>query len=128
MKKEQGTVASAITLETAYSLHQQWKDNLRRAVQTKESIDTSTIDRDDCCDLGKWLYADGQRLYWGMPEFQSLLLHHKEFHLLAGAVAEVINNQQYELAAAYLSQDTQLAQSSEEVATAIRRLEEVMRV
>jgi hypothetical protein len=77
--------------------------------------------------LGKWLYADGQRLYWGRPEFQSLLLHHKEFHLLAGAVAEVINNQQYELAQAYLSQDTQLAQSSEEVATAIRRLEEAMR-
>jgi hypothetical protein len=47
--------------------------------------------------------------------------------LLAGAVAEVINNQQYELAQAYLSQDTQLAQSSEEVATAIRRLEEAMR-
>jgi methyl-accepting chemotaxis protein len=128
MKKEQDTVASAITLEAAYSLHQQWKENLRRAVQTKESIDTSTIGRDDCCDLGKWLYADGQHLYWGRPEFQSLLLHHKEFHLLAGAVAEVINNQQYELAAAYLSQDTQLAQSSEEVATAIRRLEEVMRV
>jgi hypothetical protein len=127
MKKEQGTVDSAITLETAYNLHQQWKENLRRAVQAKESIDTSTIDRDDCCDLGKWLYADGQHLYWGRPEFQSLLLHHKEFHLLAGAVAEVINNQQYELAQAYLSQDTQLTQSSEEVAKAILRLEQAMR-
>ena len=127
MKKEQDTVDGAITLETAYNLHQQWKENLRRAVQAKESIDTSTIDRDDCCDLGKWLYADGQHLYWGRPEFQSLLLHHKEFHLLAGAVAEVINNQQYELAQAYLSQDTQLTQSSEEVAKAILRLEQAMR-
>ena len=123
MKNEQDTVASAITLETAYNLHQQWKENLRHAVQTKESIDTSTIGRDDCCDLGKWLYADGQHLYWGRPEFQSLLLHHKEFHLLTGAVAEVINQKQYALAEAYLSNDTQFAQSSNEVAEAIRRLE-----
>lgn len=127
MKNEQDTVTRAATLETAYNLHQQWKENLRRAVQTKESIDTSTIGQDDCCDLGKWLHADGQTLYWSKPEFQSLLLHHKEFHLLAGAVAEVINNQQYELAEAYLSNDTQLAQSSEEIATAILRLEEAMR-
>ena len=47
--------------------------------------------------------------------------------LLAGAVAEVINNQQYELAEAYLSNDTQLAHSSEEIATAILRLEAATR-
>ncbi|HNV60074.1 MAG TPA: CZB domain-containing protein [Rhodoferax sp.] len=127
MTNEQDTVARTASLETAYDLHQQWKENLRRAVQTKASIDTSTIGRDDCCDLGKWLYADRQNLYWSKPEFQSLLLHHKEFHLLAGAVAEVINNQQYELAEAYLSNDTQLAHSSEEIATAILRLEAATR-
>jgi len=50
-------------------------------------------------------------------------LHHKEFHLLTGAVAEVINQKQYALAEAYLSNDTQLAHSSNEVGEAIRRLE-----
>ncbi len=116
-------MSGVVALESAFDSHQQWKENLRRAVKAKESIDTSVIARDDCCDLGTWLYTDGQKLHWGKPEFQSLLLHHKEFHLLTGAVAEVINQKQYALAEAYLSNDTQFAQSSNEVAAAIRRLE-----
>jgi hypothetical protein len=127
MKPNPDTVSTTPALENAYDLHQQWKENLCRAVKAREPIDTSVIDRDDCCDLGKWLYADAQEILWGRPEFQSLLLHHKEFHLLTGAVAEVINNQQYELAEAYLSHDTQLAHSSGEVGAAIRRLEEALR-
>jgi hypothetical protein len=123
MKQNQEAVTGAVALENAFDSHQQWKENLRRAVKAKESIDTSAIARDDCCDLGKWLYTDGQKHHWGKPEFQSLLLHHKEFHLLTGAVAEVINQKQYALAEAYLSNDTQFAQSSNEVAEAIRRLE-----
>ena len=123
MKQNQEAVTGAVALENAFDSHQQWKENLRRAVNAKESIDTSVIARDDCCDLGQWLYTDGQKLHWGKPEFQSLLLHHKEFHLLTGAVAEVINQKQYALAEAYLSNDTQFAQSSTEVAEAIRRLE-----
>jgi hypothetical protein len=127
MKQNQDAMTSTITLENAFDSHQIWKEKLRRAVQAREPIDTSAIERDDCCDLGKWLYAEGQKLYWGRPEFQSLLLHHREFHLLTGAVAGVINNKQYELAQAYLSHDTQLAHSSIEVGAAIRRLEAALR-
>ncbi len=127
MEHDPDAVASVITLEAALHSHQQWKDRLRRAVRNRELIDTSSIRRDDCCDLGKWLYAGSQQHYWGKPEFQSLLLHHREFHMLTGAVADVINQQQYELAEAYLSNDTQLAQSSSEVGGAIRRLEAALR-
>ena len=123
MKQNLDPMAGTMTLESAYDSHQKWKEQLHGAVKAQETIDTSIIARDDCCDLGQWLYADGQRLHWGKPEFQSLLMHHKEFHLLAGAVAEVINQKQYELAEAYLSNDTQLAHSSDEVGAAIRRLE-----
>jgi methyl-accepting chemotaxis protein len=127
MEHNPDAAASVITLEAALNSHQQWKENLRCAVRNKELIDTSAIGRDDCCDLGKWLYSGAQQHYWGKPEFQSLLLHHREFHMLTGAVAEVINRQQYELAEAYLSSDTQLAQSSSEVGGAIRRLEAAIR-
>jgi hypothetical protein len=127
MKQNQDAMTGAVTLDNAYESHQEWKEKLHSAVKAQETIDTFTIARDDCCDLGKWLYADGQRLHWGKPEFQSLLMHHKEFHLLAGAVAEVINQKQYELAEAYLSSDTQLAHSSNEVGAAIRRLEATVR-
>ncbi len=114
---------SATTLHSAHQWHQQWKDRLLAAVNSGASVDTSCIGRDDCCDLGKWLYTDGQRQFWGKPEFQDLLIHHREFHMLAGAVAEVINDRQYSLAQAYLSSDTQLAHASREVENAICRLE-----
>ncbi len=127
MTQHQDATSSAITLKNAYDSHQIWKENLSRAVKAQAAIDTTVIARDDCCDLGRWLYADGQRPLWGKPEFQSLLLHHKEFHLLTGAVAEVINQKQYDLAEAYLSNDTQLAHSSNEVGEAIRRLETAIR-
>jgi hypothetical protein len=52
-------------LKYAHHWHAQWKETLRAAVLTGESIDTTIIQRDDCCELGKWLYGDGQKLYWG---------------------------------------------------------------
>ena len=61
MEHDPDAVASVITLEAALHSHQQWKDNLRRAVKNRELIDTSSIGRDDCCDLGKWLYAGRAR-------------------------------------------------------------------
>jgi len=121
--KPSDAALSATTLQNAHQWHRQWKDRLIAAVNAGATIDTSCIGRDDCCDLGKWLYADGQRLHWKKPEFQHLLIHHREFHMLTGAVAEVINDKQFALAQAYLSNDTQLARASQEVEDAICRLE-----
>ncbi len=113
-------------LESAEQWHQQWKDRLRYAIAERECLDPVVIRRDDCCDLGKWLYSDGYKSYWGKPEFQDLLMHHREFHMLAGAISEIINDKQYDLATAYLSNDTQFAHASNEVSQAIRRLETAM--
>lgn len=122
-KPNQGTASSENALKYARHWHEQWNEKLREAVKTKESVDPSVIERDDCCELGKWLYAVDNRRYGSKPEFQNLLLNHREFHLLAGAVAQVINAKQYELAEAYLSEDTQLARSSREVDAAIGLLQ-----
>jgi len=119
----QDLASSAATLQSAHGWHQQWKDRLLEAVSSGATIDTSAITRDDCCELGQWLHSDGQRLFWGQPEFQNLLIHHREFHLLTGAVAEIINAKQFALAQAYLSNETQLAHASREVDNAISQLE-----
>ncbi len=115
--------AELVMLEQAHRWHQEWKVKLLAAVNTKEPIDIDTISRDDCCDLGKWLYSEGQQYNGHKPAFQDLILHHREFHMLTGAVAEIVNARQYELAKAYLSNDAQLAHSSHEVDGAIQRLE-----
>lgn len=115
--------AELVLLEQAHRWHQEWKDKLLAAVNAKQLIDADTISRDDCCNLGKWIATDGQRYNGNKPAFQDLVLHHREFHMLIGAVAEIVNDKQYELAKAYLSSDAQLARSSIEVVEAIRRLE-----
>jgi hypothetical protein len=112
-----------VMLEQAHRWHQEWKEKLLFAVNAKQPIDADKISRDDCCNLGKWLYADGQRYNGHKPAFQDLVLHHREFHMLTGAVAEIVNEGQYELAKTYLRADAQLARSSYEVDEAIRRLE-----
>jgi hypothetical protein len=115
--------AELVMLEQAHRWHQEWKEKLLAAVNEKQTIDADTISRDDCCNLGKWLYSDGQRYSGDKPAFQDLVLHHREFHMLTGAVAEIVNEKQYELAKTYLSNDAQLARSSYEVDEAITRLE-----
>ncbi|MCF8169019.1 MAG: CZB domain-containing protein [Rhodoferax sp.] len=106
--------------------HEEWKERLLGAVNAQQPIDTSVIAEDDCCDLGQWLYTDGRAIYGQLPAFRSLVLQHKEFHLLAGAVAEVINKKQYALAQSYLTNDTLFALSSDEVGRAIQRLERAL--
>jgi hypothetical protein len=121
--KSPDTAATVSALENADLWHQQWKDKLRAAVADRATLDPVVIMCEDCCMLGKWLNSDGEKAYWHKPEFQELLLNHREFHMLAGAIAEIINDKQYDLATAYLSNDTQFANASKEVSLSIRRLE-----
>lgn len=111
-----------VMLEQARQRHHEWKDKLLAAVDAMEPIDADTISRDDLCKLGSWLCTDGDRCYGSRPAFQDLVLHHREFHLLVGAVAEIVNKKQYGLAKAYLSDDAELALSSSGVEDAIQRL------
>jgi hypothetical protein len=120
-------VSSTIAdLENASLWHQEWKDRLRAAVAGHETLDPVTITCDDCCKLGQWLNAAGQKAFWDSPEFQELLVNHREFHMLAGAIAEIINDKQYELAEKYLANDTQFVNASEAVSRSIRSLEAVV--
>lgn len=112
-----------VVFDNARFWHEDWKRKLRDAVISKQTIDQTSVERDDCCELGQWIYSDGRRQFGHKPEFQSLLLNHKEFHMLAGAVAEVVNSQEFALAEAYLSEDTQLAQASREVNDSLSRLQ-----
>jgi hypothetical protein len=111
--------ADLVILKQAQRWHQQWKEKLLAAVLARESIDVETISRDNCCELGKWIYSDEQRRYWSAPAFRDLVLHHREFHMLNGAVAEIINARKYDLAKTYLTNNEQLAKSSYELDKAI---------
>ncbi len=80
-----------INLDSAIKAHADWRSKLRLAAQTNEQLDASTISRDDCCELGKWLHGAGASKYGNRSTFVELVNAHKQFHQEAGKVAASIN-------------------------------------
>jgi hypothetical protein len=114
--------ASLLTLDKALDAHRQWKATLQTAAANREALDVETIQRDDCCDLGKWLASDGRRLYGSRPEFTNLVGKHTEFHSIAGVVAGFINDGALDAVRSHLRGGSQFAFASTEVSVAIALL------
>jgi methyl-accepting chemotaxis protein len=115
-------IETALTLERAFAAHQQWKVKLQESVNARATLDVSTIRRDDCCELGKWLHTDARASYGHKPEFKNLLAKHAGFHLVASVVAGIINTKQYDEAAAMLQDYSLFSTASTEVGMAIMAL------
>lgn len=111
-----------VTLDSALHAHHQWKARLQEAVKSGEALDVALIRRDDCCDLGHWLKANGRAAYGHAPEFVKLVETHNEFHLVASVVARIINGKDYAQAKSMLEGSSQFAAASTDVALAILRL------
>ena len=58
-------------------------------------MDAETIGKDNCCQLGVWLYGEGKLKYSAKPEFGAIIQKHKAFHAEAGKIARLINSNQY---------------------------------
>jgi elongation factor P hydroxylase len=114
--------SSLITLDKAVNAHRQWKATFQAAAANRETLDVETIQRDDCCDLGKWLTSDGRRLYGNRPEFTNLVTKHSAFHSIAGVVAGFINDGAQDAARSHLRGGSQFAFASTEVSVAITLL------
>ena len=110
-------------LDVALKKHADWKVKLRSAISSKEVLDADMISRDDCCDFGKWLYHDDSSAIVGhLPSYQECMHQHTAFHRVAGDVAKIINNGQYEQAEKLLSNGSNFMNASSAVGSAIIRL------
>jgi hypothetical protein len=89
---------------------------------TTLTLDIATIKRDDCCELGQWLYSDACRLYGSKPQFKILLAKHTNFHLVTGVVAKIINAKQFDEATAMLRDFSLFSSASIDVCMAISAL------
>lgn len=112
-------------LDVAVGAHAQWKTKFRAAIDRKEQLDAATIGKDNCCELGKWLYSEGRQIHGTKPEFTALLEKHKVFHAEAGKVATAINIGKYEDASNMISGGSTFGAASTEVGMAISRLKKV---
>jgi methyl-accepting chemotaxis protein len=113
-----GAPASAmvegIDVDAIIDGHRQWKVKLRDAIEAGDHVDAATLARDDCCALGKWIYADGQRLS-GRASFTALVSNHARFHKVAGEVGQLINAGRNEAAEDALAPNTEFTSATSDV-------------
>lgn len=107
-------------LNNAILAHTAWKGRLRKAITDKAKLDAAVISTDNNCDLGKWIYGDGQTLK-SRKEFEDLRQLHKRFHACAGGVATDINSGRAEAATTRIERGD-FSQVSREVVQAIEKL------
>jgi len=76
-------------LDRAVQAHVQWKIKLLTAINGGEIPNRQTACDDHCCELGTWIYADGQSLN-EHTEFRELQEQHKKFHTTVGKVIDLV--------------------------------------
>jgi hypothetical protein len=85
-------------------------------------VDATNLRRDDCCELGKWIYGGGGRRWGQVPVFSELVRHHKAFHAEAGKVADLLNQGQASRAQSQLESGTPFMRAGQMVGNALRQL------
>ncbi|WP_366913193.1 methyl-accepting chemotaxis protein [Rhodoferax sp.] len=110
----------SIDFDASIAKHQQWRVTLRNAVLKRTQLDANQIRRDDCCDLGKWIYGGGSRRWGNMPDFARLVEAHKTFHNEAAKVADVANRGQSDQANQMLETGSSFVEAGKRVVQALR--------
>ncbi|HJV89619.1 MAG TPA: CZB domain-containing protein [Holophagaceae bacterium] len=81
-----------MNFEDAISAHQKWKTRLRMQIDGKatEVLDPAQVCKDDQCDLGQWIHAEGGRTMGSKPEFVEVKGTHAHFHKVAADVLKQV--------------------------------------
>lgn len=79
-----------MNFDDAVAAHIKWKVQLMQFVDgiSTENIKSTTVCKDNLCDLGKWIHGDAIK-YKSLPHYQKVLTKHANFHIHA---AEVVKN------------------------------------
>lgn len=110
-------------LNHAVSAHEQWVFKFRDAISSGSTMDATTLSKDNCCELGKWLYGEGRTMYGNLTRFSDIVEKHAEFHKQAGKVAEAINAKKHKEAQDMIDYaGTPFSHATQEVKKAILNL------
>jgi methyl-accepting chemotaxis protein len=110
-------------LDHAISKHIEWKVKFFTAILRHETMDTETISKDNCCELGKWLHEDGKAQFENLASYSICLDKHAAFHIEAGKIAAKINEKKFNDAEAMLNAGQPYTTSSNDLNLAIKNLE-----
>lgn len=109
-------------IDSAIAKHAEWKVKFRGAINAQQTLDAATIAKDNCCDLGKWLYSDGKTSLAQFPAYANCVAKHKAFHQEAGKVAAAINARNYKVAEQMIDSGSAFMDASKSVAVALVNL------
>ena len=75
----------------AIAAHSAWKRKLAQYVaKPDKSIDPAQLEKDDRCELGRWIYGEGRK-HASDPTFKELTKEHADFHRAAADVVRRAN-------------------------------------
>jgi hypothetical protein len=114
--------ALSLDFDKVITAHAQWKTKFRAAISQQEQLKADTIARDDMCELGKWIYAEGKAVLGQSHEFAKLVSEHKQFHRCAGDVAHIINQRRFEAATENIGPKSAFTQASNKVIATLGRM------
>lgn len=109
-------------LDHAIQKHAEWKMRFRKAITQHETMDTATIGKDNCCELGKWLHGEARIKYGKLASHGNCMNKHSAFHTEAKKVAETINKKLFSNAENMLGLGTAYTNASNAVGIAITQL------
>lgn len=109
-------------LNQAIQKHAEWKLKFRSAMTKQETLDAGVIEKDNCCELGKWLYGDARTQFGALRSYTSCVTRHAAFHKEAAKVARAINAKRFDEANAMLNNGSSYSNCSSAVGVAILEL------
>jgi len=112
-----------MNLYEAISKHIEWKVKFMSTILKQETMDTETISKDNCCELGKWLHEDGKAQFENLASYAICLDKHATFHIEAGKIAAKVNEKKFNDAEAMLNVGQPYTTSSNNLNLAIKNLE-----
>lgn len=80
--------AESLNIDVAVMAHDNWKLRLETYLtgKSQEDLRPEVVCCDERCDLGKWIYGDGEAHLGQYMTFQDLKATHKMFHYTASSV------------------------------------------
>lgn len=100
-------------IRSAIAAHGQWKQKLRRAIDTGESESTpERVSQDNNCAFGKWLHTRIDPSEKASPHYKEVVSLHAEFHKAAGHVLDLALNGEKDQASKLISLGSPFSKSS----------------
>lgn len=81
-----------LDIDVSIAAHDNWKTRLTAHLHnhSQHPLNPDDVADDHKCDLGKWIYSDGEALLGKYSTFTDLKAQHKMFHYTASSVVSLV--------------------------------------